>query len=108
METETKSTRSNMSLREKRILGSYAGGSLIGGLLTKYSDLPYKELIGNYGFDVFLPFGCYFFNKLIGSPLAEWKGVNAPFIFLGCSTFEIAQKFELFPGTFDQMDFIRW
>ncbi len=101
-----------MSLKEKLILGLYAGGSFIAGALFKHPELPHRELMNGYVHDITLPFGLYFANKLVNSPLAKNPYVNAGTLFLAASALEICQKFDLpigvYGGTYDPWDFLAY
>ena len=97
-----------MLLKEKLISGLYMGGSIITSILSKSSNIPYKELMNWYGNDIVIPFGVYFFNKLINSPVNINNWLNAAFVFLGCSALEAAQGLGLYYGIFDPKDFLAY
>jgi hypothetical protein len=88
--------------------GMYFAIAPVSGAFSKEYAGPMENLVHGYAHDVTLPFGFYFFNKMIGSPLGKNKWINAACVFLGCSTFEAAQGLGLYHGTFDPKDFLAY
>jgi hypothetical protein len=97
-----------MGLKDRLIQGMYVAIALVNETFSKKYAGPMENLVHGYAHDVTLPFGAYFFSKMIGSPLGENEWVNAAYVFLGCSAFEAAQGLGLYPGTFDPRDFLAY
>ncbi|MBI2146410.1 hypothetical protein HYU22_03655 [Candidatus Woesearchaeota archaeon] len=92
----------------KLIEGLYSGVMLGGATIAQHYNGDAEWFTKGYLHDITLPFGLYFFSKLIGSPIGKNKGFNAAYVFLACSAGEAAQGFGLYSGTFDPKDFLAY
>lgn len=79
----------------------------VGGLLFSRHYLgPLEEFFHNYGANIAFSFGAYFLIKFLKLPFREYKYITAIYTFGGVSIQEIAQSIELYPGTYDPLDFL--
>ncbi|MDO8516689.1 MAG: hypothetical protein Q7S33_01055 [Nanoarchaeota archaeon] len=90
------------------ISGLYWVASVIGSNYSKEYHGAMENIVHSYGHDITLPLGTYFLAKLANNPLGKNKLVNASYVFLGCSAFEIAQGLGWYGGTFDPKDFLAY
>jgi hypothetical protein len=97
-----------MNIKDKLIQGMYSAVVPLCEAYSKEYHGVMENAVHGYAHDVTLPFGVYFFNKLIGSFLGKNEYLNAAYVFLGCSAFEVAQGLGLYHGSFDPKDFLAY
>jgi len=67
----------------------------------------HNEFMNSYCHDILLPFWAYNSMRFL-TPKISSRLFSVSYAFLGCSAFEVAQKFELYHGTYDPKDFLAY